>query len=201
MAGDDVIQTLAATGPRLRVVRERRGVTLADVSRATGIPPSTLSRIETGRRKPTLELLLHLAKEYAVALDELAGIAPAPAAEPRSTAPHSFGDDKAVLPLTPYVGGLHAHKHVLPAVEESPRRPRQVSHEGCEWLCVLYGLWLALGNQDLVLTAGDVVEFDTRPPRSRQRRIRRTRRVSDHVRAPRRTSTDTHPSSRRPRER
>ncbi|MFB6514738.1 helix-turn-helix domain-containing protein [Streptomyces virginiae] len=165
MASDDVRQTLAAMGPRLRVVRERRGVTLADVSRATGISPSTLSRIETGRRKPTLEVVLQLAKEYAVALDELAGTAPVPVAEPRSTAPHSFGDDKAVLPLTSYVGGLHAHKHVLPAVAEPPGRPRQVSHEGYEWLCVLYGrLWLALGNQDLVLTAGEIVEFDTRTP-------------------------------------
>ncbi|MFI0738555.1 helix-turn-helix domain-containing protein [Streptomyces sp. NPDC021100] len=165
MAGDDVTQTLAAMGPRLRVLRERRGVTLAAVSCATGISPSTLSRIETGRRKPTLEVVLQLAKEYEVALDELVGTASAPAAEPRSTAPHGFGDDKAVLPLTQYVGGLHAHKHVLPAVAEPPGRPRQVSHEGYEWLCVLYGrLWIALGNQDLVLTAGDVVEFDTRVP-------------------------------------
>lgn len=158
-------QAMAAMGPRLRVVRERRGVTLADVSCATGISPSTLSRIETGRRKPTLEVVLQLAKEYEVSLDELAGTAPAPAADPRSTAPHSLGDDKAVLPLTRYVGGLHAHKHVLPAVERPPGRPRQVSHEGFEWLCVLYGrLWLVLGDQDLVLTAGDVVEFDTRVP-------------------------------------
>ncbi|MGN9763197.1 helix-turn-helix domain-containing protein [Streptomyces sp. SD31] len=165
MAGDDVAQTLAAVGPRLRVVRERRGVTLADVSRATGISPSTLSRIETGRRKPTLEVVLQLATEYGVSLDELAGTAPAPAAEPRSPAPYSFGDDKAVLPLTRYVGGLHAHKHVLPAVAEPPGRPRQMSHEGHEWLCVLYGrLWLALGSQDLILTAGDVVEFETRIP-------------------------------------
>lgn len=166
MAGnDDVARTLAVMGPRLRTVRERRGVTLADVSRATGISPSTLSRIETGRRKPTLEVVLRLAKEYGISLDELAGTAPAPAAEPRGRAPHSFGDDKAVLPLTRYVGGLHAHKHVLPAVEGPPGRPRQMSHEGHEWLCVLYGrLWLALGDQDLVLAAGEVAEFDTRIP-------------------------------------
>ncbi|MFJ9690658.1 helix-turn-helix domain-containing protein [Kitasatospora sp. NPDC101183] len=161
MASDDVTRTLAAMGPRLRTVRERRGVTLTDVSRATGISPSTLSRIETGRRKPTLEVVLHLAQEYGVGLDELAGTAP----EPRSPAPPSFGDDKAVLPLTRYVGGLHAHKHVLPAATQPPGRPRQTSHEGHEWLCVLYGrLWLALGDQDLVLTAGDAVEFDTRTP-------------------------------------
>ncbi|MZE79992.1 helix-turn-helix domain-containing protein [Streptomyces xinghaiensis] len=171
MAGDDVTRMLAAVGPRLRGVRERRGLTLADVSRATGISTSTLSRAETGRRKPTLEVLLRLAKEFAVSLDELAGTAPAPAAAPvpaagpRGTARHGFGDGKAVLPLTRYVGGLHAHKHVLPAAERPPGRPRQVSHEGYEWLCVLYGrLWLALGDQDLVLAAGDAAEFDTRVP-------------------------------------
>lgn len=109
-------------------------------------------------------MVLHLAKEYGSSLDELAGTAPVPAAEPRTSAPLSFGDDKAVLPLTRYVGGLHAHKHVLPTVEEPSARPRQVSHDGYEWLCVLYGrLWLALGDKDLVLTAGDVAEFDTAP--------------------------------------
>ncbi|MEW2491746.1 XRE family transcriptional regulator [Streptomyces sp. NPDC048411] len=152
-------------GPRLRAAREHRGATLTGVCRATGISPSTLSRMETGRRKPTLEVVLQLAKEYGVSLDELAGTAPAPAAGPRTSAPLSFGDDKAVLPLTRYVGGLHAHKHVLPTVEEPPARPRQISHDGYEWLCVLYGrLWLALGDQDLVLAAGDVAEFDTRTP-------------------------------------
>ncbi|MER6251863.1 helix-turn-helix domain-containing protein [Streptomyces sp. NPDC001584] len=165
MAGDGLDGTLAAMGPRLRAAREQHGATLAGISRATGISPSTLSRIETGRRRPTLEVVLQLAKEYGVSLDELAGTAPAPVAGPRATAPLSFGDGKAVLPLTRYVGGLHAHKHVLPAVEDPPARPRQVSHEGYEWLCVLYGrLWLALGGQDLVLAAGEVAEFDTRTP-------------------------------------
>ncbi|MFJ4501146.1 helix-turn-helix domain-containing protein [Streptomyces sp. NPDC088864] len=162
MTEDDVNRALAAIGPRLRAVREGRGRTLAEVSRATGISPSTLSRIETRRRKPTLEVVFQLSKEYGVGLDELAGTTPAPAPAP---AVRSFGDDKAVVPLTRYVGGLHAHKHVLPAVTEPPARPRQVSHEGHEWLCVLYGrLWLALGGQDLILTAGDVAEFDTRTP-------------------------------------
>ncbi|MFD9934149.1 helix-turn-helix domain-containing protein [Streptomyces massasporeus] len=165
MAGSEVAQTLASMGARLRAVRERRGITLTGVSCATGISPSTLSRIETGRRKPTLEVVLQLAQEYGVSLDELAGTASAPATERRKTVPLSFGDDKAVLPLTRYVGGLHAHKHVLPAVEALPGRPRQVSHEGYEWLCVLYGrLWLALGDDDLVLTSGDVAEFNTRTP-------------------------------------
>ncbi|WP_030677367.1 helix-turn-helix domain-containing protein [Streptomyces sp. NRRL B-1347] len=164
MTDDDVAEVLAAMGPRLQAVRERRGETLTDVSRATGISLSTLSRVENGRRKPNLELLLRLAKAYDVSLDELTGTAPATAREPRRP-PRRAQGDKAVLPLTRYVGGLHAHKHVLPATGEQPARPRQTSHEGRAWLCVLSGrLWLALGDHDLVLTAGEVAEFDSRTP-------------------------------------
>ncbi|MFB7222637.1 helix-turn-helix domain-containing protein [Streptomyces sp. NPDC002596] len=165
MTDDEIAGVLAAMGPRLRVSRERRGDTLTDVSRATGISLSTLSRVENGRRKPNLELLLHLAKAYGVSLDELAGTAPATVEKPHSPPPQRPVDDKAVLPLTHYVGGVHAHKHVLPATDDQPPRPRQMSHEGYEWLCVLSGrLWLALGEHDLVLTAGEVAEFDTRTP-------------------------------------
>ncbi|MGW2088118.1 helix-turn-helix domain-containing protein [Streptomyces sp. NPDC001880] len=165
MTDDGTADTLATMGPRLRAVRERHGATLTDVSRTTGIALSTLSRIETGRRKPTLEVLLQLAKAYGVSLDELAGTASATVAGARTSVPRRPGEDKTVLPLTRYVGGLHAHKHVLPATGEQDVRPRQVSHEGYEWLCVMYGrLWLALGERDLVLTAGEVVEFDTRTP-------------------------------------
>ncbi|WP_275467469.1 helix-turn-helix domain-containing protein [Streptomyces noursei] len=163
MTDDGTAAALAAMGPRLRAAREQRGTTLSDVGRATGIALSTLSRIETGRRKPTLEVLLRLAKAYDVSLDELAGAAPVAATRPRAPVPQRSGDDKAVLPLTRYVGGLHAHKHVLPALDAPPARPRQVAHDGQAWLCVLYGrLWLALGEQDLVLGAGDVAEFDAR---------------------------------------
>ncbi|MEV7186590.1 helix-turn-helix domain-containing protein [Kitasatospora sp. NPDC093102] len=164
-AEDGVAGVLAAMGPRLRAVRERHGHTLTEASRASGVGLSTLSRVENGRRKPNLELLLHLARVYGVSLDELAGLAPAAPREAPRPVPRRPADGKAVLPLTRYVGGLHAHKHVLPATDDPPSRPRQVSHEGYEWLCVLSGrLWLALGEHDLVLTAGEVAEFDTRTP-------------------------------------
>ncbi|SHN31665.1 helix-turn-helix domain-containing protein [Streptomyces yunnanensis] len=150
MTDDGIADTLAAIGPRLRTAREQHGATLTSVSRATGISLSTLSRIETGRRKPTLEVLLQLAKAYDVCLDELAGTAPAAATGPRTPVPQRSGNEKAVLPLTRYVGGLHAHKHVLPAIDAPPVRPRQASHDGYEWLCVLYGrLWLAPGGSPL----------------------------------------------------
>src|SRR4030088_1997342 len=48
-------------------------MTLADLSAATGISVSTLSRLESGQRRPNLELLLPLAQAHQVPLDELIG--------------------------------------------------------------------------------------------------------------------------------
>src|ERR1700733_3059900 len=73
---NDLDQALAAVGPRLRELRRQRETTLAGLSAATGISVSTLSRLESGTRRPTLELLLPLAKAHGVTLDELAGAPP-----------------------------------------------------------------------------------------------------------------------------
>src|ERR1700733_4475851 len=64
---------LDAVGPRLRAVRQQGGATLAGVPAPTGISVSTVSRLESGGRKPTLELLLALARFYQVPLDDLVG--------------------------------------------------------------------------------------------------------------------------------
>ncbi|NED85518.1 helix-turn-helix transcriptional regulator, partial [Streptomyces sp. SID11233] len=72
---------LAGVGERLRGLRKERGMTLAALSAGTGISVSTLSRLEAGRRRPTLELLLPLARAHRVALDELVGTRPV--ADPR----------------------------------------------------------------------------------------------------------------------
>jgi transcriptional regulator with XRE-family HTH domain len=61
MANDEAA-VLASVGPRLRGLREQRGTTLAQLAEITGISISTLSRLESGGRKATLELLLPLAR-------------------------------------------------------------------------------------------------------------------------------------------
>lgn len=164
MADDDLTDVLTAVGPRLRELRRVRGMTLAQLSETTGISLSTLSRLESGQRKPTLELLLPLAKAYGVPLDVMVG-APAtgdPRVHPRPFT--RFG--QTFVPLTRYLGGLHAYKQILPVRPDGDdTRPRQRAHEGYEWLYVLSGrLRLALGEHDLVLTAGEAAEFDTRTP-------------------------------------
>ncbi|MFE6779938.1 helix-turn-helix domain-containing protein [Streptomyces sp. NPDC057702] len=164
MADEDLAHVLTGVGPRLRALRTARGLTLAQLGEATGISLSTLSRLESGQREPTLKLLLPLARTHGVPLDELVG-APAtgdPRVHPRPFTRHG----QTWIPLTRFLGGLHAYKQILPVRPPDERgRPAQGSHEGYEWLYVLSGrLLLALGDHDLVLTAGEAAEFDTRTP-------------------------------------
>ncbi|HTU09163.1 MAG TPA: helix-turn-helix transcriptional regulator, partial [Trebonia sp.] len=77
---DDTEEALATVGPRLRALRREQGTSLADVSAATGISVSTLSRLESGQRRATLELLLPLARAYQVSLDQIVAT---PVADPR----------------------------------------------------------------------------------------------------------------------
>jgi transcriptional regulator with XRE-family HTH domain len=158
----DLDPVLDAVGPRLRDLRQRRGATLADLSRATGISVSTLSRLESGGRRPTLELLLPLARAHQVPLDELVG-APE-TGDPRVHLSPVSRDGVTYIPLSRKQGGVQAYKQVYPA-GHNPGPPDPRTHEGYEWMYVLQGrMRLILGEHDLMLEAGEAVEFDTRTP-------------------------------------
>jgi transcriptional regulator with XRE-family HTH domain len=156
----DLEDTLSQVGPRLRQVRAHRGLTLTDVAARTGISKSTLSRLESGQRRPSLELLLPLTKTYRVPLDDLVG-APE-VGDPRiRLKPHSR-NGRTVVPLSRQPGGVQAWKIVIPA---SKATPELKTHEGYEWLYVLSGrLRVVIAEHDVVLGVGEVAEFDTRVP-------------------------------------
>jgi transcriptional regulator with XRE-family HTH domain len=151
---------LATVGPRLRALRQRRGATLAGISADTGISVSTLSRLESGGRKPTLELLLALSRAYQVPLDELVGL-PSPG-DPRVRAHPVHRDGRVLIPLTQRPGAPRAYKMILPAAEQIQE---QRTHEGYDWMYVLSGrVRLRLAEHDFVMQAGEAAEFDTRVP-------------------------------------
>jgi transcriptional regulator with XRE-family HTH domain len=152
---------LRGVGPRLRQLRLEREATLTDLAEETGISVSTLSRLESGQRKPTLELLLPLARAHRVALDELVD-APE-TGDPRVRLKPVVRHGRTHIPLTRRPGGLQSFKLVLPV--ERDAAPTLQTHEGYEWFYVLSGrVRLMVGTRDLTLEAGEVVEFDTRTP-------------------------------------
>ncbi|WP_327588494.1 XRE family transcriptional regulator [Nonomuraea sp. NBC_00507] len=159
---DDLEDVLHAVGPRLRALRRNRGMTLADLAVTTGVSESTLSRLESGQRRASLELLLPLARAYDVPLDDLVG-APR-TGDPRiHLAPiHRFG--MTFVPLSRRAGGVQAYKMIIPG-REGHVEPDRKTHDGFEWLYVLNGhLRLVLGERDLVLPPGEAAEFDTTLP-------------------------------------
>jgi len=158
----DIATVMAEVGPRLKRVRTQRGATLAQLSAATGISKSTLSRLESGQRKPSLELLLPIAQAHQVPLDELVG---APAiGDPRIPLdkPQVRSNGRIVYPLSRPPRDLHAWKVVIPP---ESGEPEMRTHEGYEWFYVLSGrLRLILANHDLIMGPGEVAEFETRSP-------------------------------------
>jgi transcriptional regulator with XRE-family HTH domain len=156
----DIDATLAAVGPRLRELRKQREMTLAHLADATGITVSTLSRLESGLRRPSLDLLLPIAQAHGVSIDDLVRgqTVRDPRVRPVPTRRHGM----TFIPLTSDVGGLQAFKVILPGRRTTPQLR---THRGYEWLYVLSGsLRLRIGEHDLTMGPGEAAEFDTRNP-------------------------------------
>ncbi|GLY06178.1 XRE family transcriptional regulator [Actinoplanes sp. NBRC 101535] len=158
----DEEDVIAAVGPRLRALRQTRGVSLAALAAETGLTASTLSRLETGRLRPTLEQLLPLARAHGVPLDDL--VAAPPTGDPRIHLRPVQRSGLTVVPLTRRPGGVQAYKVIYPPAGHSPANHRQ-THDGYEWFYVLNGaVRFVLGDQEYLLGPGEAAEFDTRTP-------------------------------------
>jgi transcriptional regulator with XRE-family HTH domain len=160
VATSEIDAVLSEVGPRLKQLRNQRDVTLTELAAATGISKSTLSRLESGQRKPSLELLLPIAQAHRIPLDELVG---APdIGDPRIRLKPQKRHGRVVVPLTRQPRGMHAWKVVIPPEQGEPELR---THEGYEWLYVLSGeLRLILPGHDVTMQAGEVAEFDTALP-------------------------------------
>lgn len=149
---------------RLRELRTQRGLTLDEVAKRADIDVSTLSRLESGKRRLALDHLPRLATALSVSTDEL--LREPETEDPRVRAGSHTANGITFWPLTRSgpAGGLHAFK-----IRVSPRRktpPGELPvHDGQEWLYVMSGqLRLLLGDRDFTIKAGEAVEFSTWTP-------------------------------------
>ncbi|MDQ1130823.1 transcriptional regulator with XRE-family HTH domain [Microbacterium sp. SORGH_AS 888] len=150
---------LEQVGPRLRSARTGRGWTLEQLAERAGMSASTLSRLESGKRQASLELLVPLTRELGIRIDDLL---PEPERDPRVRRPAVSRDGVLIAPLTADQSPVQTFKITYPPRGTAPE-PRV--HDGYEWLYVLSGrLSLRLGAQELVLGRGEAAEFDTRTP-------------------------------------
>src|SRR3954447_9576773 len=95
---------------RLRALRAERGLTLQQVAERASLDVSTLSRLESGKRRLALDHIPALAGALGVSADDLLGSAPAPDPRGRGKAWSCGGLTRAPHPHAPAAGGQKAKK-------------------------------------------------------------------------------------------
>ncbi|MGW6875518.1 helix-turn-helix domain-containing protein [Streptomyces xanthophaeus] len=158
-------EELPSVAPQLRALRRRTGLTLEAAAARAGLSPAHLSRLETGRRQPSLPLLLELARTYGTTVSELLGETPA-VADPivRAGGPGAREADGWTYWQAGGSGrGMQALRVHVPEGRSQGELVRV--HPGEEWLYVLKGrLRLHLGETEYLLEPGDSAHFDSLTP-------------------------------------
>lgn len=152
------IENLARS--RLRSLRTTLGYTLDELAARTSLSPSTISRVETGKRTLSLDVLVPLAAALSVSLDSLFE-QPGDADVVIRPVPHNYGPHTA-WPLSRPDGRTIAVKLRL---EPDDGRPDQRVHPGHDWFAVIEGrvcLWL--GHREIEVATGEAAEFSTMTP-------------------------------------
>lgn len=145
---------------RLRSLRTTLGLSLDELAARTSLSPSTISRVETGKRTISLDVLLPLAAGLQVGLDALLDV--------------SSDEDVVIRPTPSRHGGRTSWTLSRPGstriavkmrLEPSRTAPEQRVHPGHDWLFVLTGrIRLALGEREITVETGEAAEFATMTP-------------------------------------
>ena len=164
---------MAKPGAALRAFRRKQGWTLAEVSVKTGLPASTLSRIETDQISPTYDQLSKLSVGLNIDMAQLLSGDPDDA-KPVQTARRSVnraGDGQILdtpMQSLRYLSVDLTHKQFAPIIGEIKANSLEEAgefhrHEGEEFIFVVTGE-LELHSESyapLRLRAGDSVYFDS----------------------------------------
>jgi transcriptional regulator with XRE-family HTH domain len=160
-----------AIADKLRTLRLRRSMGLAQLAEHSGFSPAMLSRLENGRLLPTLPTLTRIALVFGVGLDYFF-------TDPRKrhVVAISRRNERKVFPSDPKstsipwsfesldfranerkLNGYLAHFHSLPEQKITPH-----FHPGVELLYLIEGeLEITIGIEKFQLSAGDSIYFDS----------------------------------------
>jgi transcriptional regulator with XRE-family HTH domain len=153
-----------AARTRVRALRRARGLSLDQLAELTHMSPSTLSRLETGRRRMAIDHLVTLAKALGTTVDELV-------AEERE-------EDVVIRPRRDTSGGMTFWSLTDPGetsgrvvtkmrIPQYARLPETRVHPGRDWFYVLSGtLCLQLGDRQVLVRSGQAASFATMTPHS-----------------------------------
>ena len=146
---------------RIRALRQSLGWSLDDLAERSHLSPSTISRIETGKRSISIDVLLPLARALRI---DVASLLEADEAN-RDVVIRGTPTDRdgvTIWPLSRPTGSTMATKMRIEPTEKSPI-PRV--HPGHDWFFVLSGtIRLLLGERIIQVETGEAAEFSTMTP-------------------------------------
>jgi DNA-binding XRE family transcriptional regulator/quercetin dioxygenase-like cupin family protein len=149
-----------AVRTRLRSLRNTLGLSLDELAARAKLSPSTISRVETGKRTISLDVLLPLASALQIDLDALLDVHSSADVVIRPT-PTKSGK-RTTWMLNRPTGSTIAVKMRLEPTRGGPE-PRV--HPGHDWFFVLEGrVLLSLGDREITVDAGEAAEFATMTP-------------------------------------
>lgn len=145
---------------RIRALRVAQGWSLDELATRARLSPSTLSRIENGRRRLALDQLVTLARALDTTLDQLVETATDDViSSPTIDAAHG----QMRWPVRADPGMTVVRQRLTNPPPDSPSRMR--AHPGREWLVVLSGTAvLLLGNRRFRVETNQAAEFPTMLP-------------------------------------
>jgi DNA-binding XRE family transcriptional regulator/quercetin dioxygenase-like cupin family protein len=147
---------------RLRSLRQTLGLSLDELAALANLSPSTISRVETGKRTISLDILIPLASALQVGLDALLDVRRDDDVVIRPV-PSSSGE-RTTWMLSRPTGSTVAVKMRL---EPTVGTPAQRVHPGHDWFFVIDGrVRLLLGDREIIVETGEVAEFATMTPHS-----------------------------------
>jgi transcriptional regulator with XRE-family HTH domain len=159
---------------RVKRAREKRALSLLDISRRTGIGVSFLSEIEEGQSAPPLGTIIKLAKAlemkmgYFISGDELRPFTIVRRGDRKVVSRYDSRRDKhygyGYESLAPYKKNRHMEPFLVtlqPATTEEERS----THDGQEFIFVLSGrMEVRLGEEMHLLEPGDAIYYDSTVP-------------------------------------
>ena len=145
---------------RLRSLRNTLGLSLDELAARTNLSPSTISRVETGKRTISLDILLPLATALQVDLDALLDVHSDDDVVIRPT-PNSSGERTTWMLSRPTASTIA----VKMLIEPTRKTQEQRVHPGHDWFFVITGrVRLSLGEREITVQAGESADFATMTP-------------------------------------
>jgi transcriptional regulator with XRE-family HTH domain len=168
-------------GSRLRLERERHGISLRELARRVGVSPSLVSQIELDRVNPSVSTLYALVTELGMTMSDVFGDGPGAAQAPRVVRGQSedgvvtVPESRSILNLASGVRWERLTPHSDPDVEflhvvypvgaESCPENALVTHGGREYGYVTSGtLGVRVGFDEYRLGPGSSIAFDSSSP-------------------------------------